>query len=184
MNALPKNAIPGLILAATLTLASSAWAHSGAYVGFAAGQADDQRLNETDRGLKVFGGWQFAPNLAAEVAYVDLGRYALPGGPSGATFDQYGVSAQLVGFVPLGTSGVSLFGKAGVFSWSIERYDNNDYYCCYSNNPDDSGTDLTAGAGVQIDFHRNMGLRAEWERFYDVAGGDVDLITAAFFYRF
>lgn len=179
MNALPKNAIPGLILATTLILSSSAWAHSGGYVGFAAGQADDKLLNETDRGLKVFGGWQFAQNLAAEIAYVDLGSY----GPSGATIDQYGVSAQFVGFIPLGTSGVSLFGKAGVFSWSVERYDNNNY-CCYSDRPDDSGTDLTAGAGVQIDFHRNMGLRAEWERFYDVAGGDVDLITAAFFYRF
>ena len=180
MIAISKHAISlSLILATALTLASGAWAQTGGYIGFAAGQADDKVLNETDRGLKVFGGWRFAPNLAAELAYVDLGSY----GPAGATIDQYGVSAQFVGLVPLGQSGVSLFGKAGVFSWSVERYNNNNYYYS-SNNPDDSGTDLAVGAGLQIDFQGRMGLRAEWERFYDVAGGDVDLISAGFFYRF
>lgn len=178
MIAIPKHAIPvGLILAATLTLSSTVWAQVGGYIGFAAGQADDKVFNETDRGLKVFGGWQFAPNLAAEFAYVDLGSY----GPTGATLDQYGVTAQFVGFIPLGQSGVSLFGKAGVMSWKVEQYDSNYYY---SATAEDSGTDLAVGAGVQIDFHRHMGLRAEWERFYDVAGGDVDLISAGFFYRF
>lgn len=173
----PSNYIvPGLILATALTLSPGAWAQTG-YVGFAAGQADDKLLNDTDTGFKAFGGWQFTPNLAVELAYVDLGTY----GPAGNTFDQYGVSAQFVGLVPLGQSGVSLFGKAGLFAWSIERYDNDDYYY---NEPEDSGTDLAVGAGLQIDFHRNMGLRAEWERFYDVAGSDVDLITAGFFYRF
>ena len=178
MIAIPKHAISvSLFLAATLALSSSAWAHTGGYVGFAAGQADDKLLNETDRGLKVFGGWQFAPNLAAEFAYVDLGSY----GPPGATLDQYGVSAQFVGLLPLGQSGASLFGKAGVFSWSVEQYGSGYYYSTVAEN---SGTDLAVGAGLQIDFHRRMGLRAEWERFYDVAGGDVDLISASFFYRF
>lgn len=177
MIAIPKNVTPvGLILAATLTLSSASWAQTGGYIGFAAGQADDKVLNETDRGLKVFGGWQFAPYLAAEFAYVDLGSY----GPSGATLDQYGVSAQFVGLIPLGQSGATLFGKAGVFSWKVEQY--ADYYYYYG--AEDSGTDLAVGAGLQIDFHRHMGLRAEWERFYDVAGGDVDLISASFLYRF
>ena len=181
MNAIQKYATPlGLMLAAVLALSSSASAQTGGYIGFGAGQADDKVLNETDQGFKIYGGWQFSPYLAVEIAYIDLGSYKVPGNSYGATFDQYGFTAQFVGLLPLGESGVSLFGKAGMNLWSIDRYNNSYYY----SSADDSGTDLAVGAGVQIDFHRHMGLRAEWERFYDVAGGDVDLITASFFYRF
>lgn len=168
-----------VVLAAVLAtaLTGPVLAQGGAYIGFGAGQADDRLLNENDRGFKVFGGWRFMPALAAEFAYVDLGRY----GPSGASYDQYGVSAQFVAHLPLGESGASLFGKAGMFSWTVDRY--GGYSCCFGLT-EDSGTDLAVGAGLQVDFHRHAAFRAEWERFYDVGGGDVDLVTASLIYRF
>ncbi len=165
----------GLALLVTAILAPPAGAETGGYVGFALGQAHDKVLDENDTAFKVFGGYRFTPYLAGELAYVDLGRY---GGP-GTQFDQYGVAAELVGHIPLGQSGVSLFGKAGLFSWSVQLSDRYYYGAA-----EDSGVDPTVGAGLQVDFNRFAGIRAEWERFFDVAGGDVDLITASFFYRF
>lgn len=172
-----RSGVVAAALFVTALAAAPVFAQTGGYVGFSAGQADDKLLDESDRGFKVFGGWRFMPGLAAEFAYVDFGRY----GPAGASFDQYGVSAQFVAHLPLGDSGASLFGKAGAFSWTVDRY--GGYGCCFGLT-EDNGTDLAVGAGLQVDFHRHIGFRAEWERFYDVGGGDMDLITAGLLYRF
>lgn len=169
-------------LLAAAFLPSPAAAQVGGYVGFGTGQADNGLYDKTDRGLKVFGGWQFSPNIAAEIAYVDLGSYGVPGQKA---YDHYGVSAQFVGILPLGASGVSLFGKAGAFYWygyTKGQYDAYGYY--YTQAAKDTGTDLALGAGLQFDFHRHMAVRAEWERFNDVAGGDIKLMSASFLYRF
>ncbi len=165
----------GFALLVAVILSPPAGAETGGYVGFALGQAHDKVLDQNDTAFKVFGGYRFTPYLAGELAYVDLGRYGNPG----TQFDQYGVAAELVGYIPLGQSGASLFGKAGLFSWSVQL---SDRY--YYGSAEDSGVDPTVGAGLQIDFNRFAGIRAEWERFFDVAGGDVDLITVSFFYRF
>jgi OOP family OmpA-OmpF porin len=164
----------GLILLVAVMLSPPAWAQGG-YLGFAVGQAKDRVLHENDTGYKIFGGFRFSPYLAGELAYVDLGSY----GPPGSVLDQYGVAAQLVGHIPLGQSGASLFAKVGLFSWSVQL--NGSYYYSYA---EDNGVDPAVGAGLQIEFNRFMGMRAEWERFLDVAGGDVDLVTAGLFYRF
>jgi OOP family OmpA-OmpF porin len=46
----------------------------------------------------------------------------------------------------------------------------------------DDGTDLTFGAGVQYDVSRNLGLRAQWQR-YDV-DSDADLLSIGLVYQF
>jgi len=170
-----------LLIAAAVVLPTRALAQGGFYVGFGAGQADNRQFDDRDHAYKIFGGYRFTPNFSVELSYIDLGRYPLPGSPTAREYDHYGVAGQLVGQLPLGDSGLSLFGKAGLFSWYgySNRYD---YY--YYDSARDTGTDLAVGAGLQFDFQRHWAVRGEWERFYDVAGGDIDLVSASIYYRF
>lgn len=180
-----RNSLAGMIGAALLAAAGSspADAQTGWYVGFGAGQADNRQFDDKDHGYKLFGGYAFTPNFSVELSYIDLGRYPLPGLPTAREYDHYGVAAQLLGRLPLGDSGLSLFGKAGLFSWYgySNRYD---IYYYYYESARDTGTDLAVGAGLQLDLQRHWAVRAEWERFYDVAGGDINLVSASVFYRF
>jgi len=68
-----------LAAAAALTLSSGAFAQ--AYVGAAAGQSHYNldctgtiTCDRTDTGFKVYGGFKFTPNWAAEVNYFDFGK--------------------------------------------------------------------------------------------------------------
>ena len=42
---------------------------------------------------------------------------------------------------------------------------------------------MTWGLGGQFDFNRNIGLRAEWQR-YKVSDGNVDNLSIGVLYRF
>ncbi len=81
---------------------------------------------------------------------------------------------QGVGIVPIGES-FALFVKAGFFSWSVEAFGITD-----------DGTDGAYGVGGQVHFgkKKNWGARLEWERFADVSGGDVDMISVGVVFRF
>jgi OmpA-OmpF porin, OOP family len=46
----------------------------------------------------------------------------------------------------------------------------------------DDKTELTYGVGVQYDFTRNLGARAQWQR-YDT-DNEVDLLSVGIVYRF
>ncbi len=172
-------AIAAPLLMAVTVLSFPAEAQTAAYVGFGGGQADNEQYADKDGSYKVFGGWRFASNAAVEASYIDLGRY----GSAGQDYDHYGVVAQFVGHLPLGPSGASAFAKAGLFYWYGYSYQYGSYGYYYQSIKD-TGTDLTLGAGLQFDIHRHWAVRAEWERFYDVAGGDITLVSASFLYRF
>lgn len=138
----------------------------GGYLGFSLGSADDDVFNESDTGYKLVAGYAVNQNLGAEIAFVDLGSYI------NGLVDQYGVSFQGVGYIPLG-SNLDLFGKFGLFSWTFDV-----------GFATDDGTDLTYGFGGNLRMGKQLSLRAEWERFTDISGGDVDLLSAGITYHF
>ncbi len=147
-------------------------ADQGGYLGFSLGQADDDVLNETDTAYKLLGGFT-SRNLGIEIAFVDLGSYAAFDpffGP--VVLDQYGLAFEGVGYLPVANN-VDLFGKLGIFAWTVD--------IGYAT---DDGTDLTYGFGGSFRMNDQISLRAEWERFTDVSGGDVDLLSAGFAYHF
>jgi OOP family OmpA-OmpF porin len=83
---------------------------------------------------------------------------------------------ELVGIakMPLGNK-FSVFGKLGFAMWEAEAD-------VLGLTFKDDGTDLTFGAGVQYDVSRNLGLRAQWQR-YDV-DSDADLLSIGLVYQF
>jgi len=142
--------------------------------------------DDSDTALKVFGGYSFNRNWAAELGYADLGKATLtgPGGSDelkASAFDLTGVFTW-----PFSDMGFSVFGRAGLYTGKVEL------------SGVDTGskttTGLTYGLGAGYDFNRNLGLRAEWQRYSkmkarnDATGveddGDVDAMTIGVLYRF
>ena len=134
-------------------------AQEGPYFGASIGSADDDVFNETDTGLKLFGGYNFNSNLGVEVAYVDLGEYR------GGTFEQDGISVEAVGYLPIADN-IDVFGKLGMFSWDVS-----------TPTVSDDGNDLTYGLGLNFQMNSQIGVRAEWQNYEDISGGDVSLIS-------
>lgn len=148
-------------------------AQPGGYLGFSLGSADDEILDESDTGYKLLGGFTANENLGIEIAFVDLGSYPAFDpifGP--VVLDQYGVAFNGVGYLPVGNY-LDLFGKLGLFAWTVDV-----------GFATDDGMDLTYGFGASLRMDSRLSIRAEWERFTDISGGDVDLLSAGIAYHF
>jgi len=162
--------------------------------------------DDNDVGWKIFGGYQWNPNFAIELGWVDLGKasqtltFTSPAiGSLTADFKSSGPFLDVLGIVPIGNN-FSLLGKVGAY---------------YANNSLDysgsgpvatllplvaaAGTPLSedkdefkwkAGLGARYDFTPSVGVRAEWERYFDLdtdhsgGGTDVDLFSLNLIYSF
>ncbi|TNF34291.1 MAG: porin family protein [Gammaproteobacteria bacterium] len=136
------------------------------YFGFSFGSSDDEVLNETESGFKLVLGASLSDNLAVEGAFVDLGtiNYGF------AEISQYGIAGNLIGKIPVGDA-VSLFAKAGLFSWTFE--------VDYGYIAEDTGVDITYGAGLEVKLTDKASLLGEYESF-EVSDGDVSLVSLGF----
>lgn len=127
-------------LAATVLAAIAVPAHAQWYAGGTVGASkasigsgtrdeqlfdlgfDNPRTSVDDKGtaFRVYGGYRFHRNFAAEVGYVDLGRFELRSAVSPAgTFDSRmqirGADLSVLGLLPVGERW-TLFGRAGVLA--------------------------------------------------------------------
>jgi OmpA-OmpF porin, OOP family len=181
--------IVGLAAAAVALPASAQqrFDSSAAYLGLSVGQAKFSDACEgasalgvtcdnKDTAFRIFGGYQFHPNIAVELGYADLGKATAsgPGGTASAeasAFDLVGVLSWPVG------NAFSVYGKLGLYHGEVEGGG-------ALGGSSDSGTDLTYGLGAQFNVGRNVGLRAEWQRYNDVSGSDIDVLSIGVLYRF
>jgi OOP family OmpA-OmpF porin len=135
---------------------------------------------------KVFGGYQLTKYLGAEGALVYLGTADANGTYLGTatTSDVYAGGLELVGTgtLPI-TDKFSALGKLGVLLWGIHSETGTGF------DRDDSGASFAMGAGLQYDITKHVGIRFEWERFWQVGNStigqsDVDMFTIGGLYRF
>jgi OOP family OmpA-OmpF porin len=155
--------------------------------------------DDTDTAWKLFGGYQFTQRGegfatgGVEFGYVDAGEFnaegtaqvtGAPAAPFNAKAEAWALYLALTATVPLADK-FGLFGKVGAVYWDMEStvtgtgpgglatFDN-----------DDDGTSFAVGLGAQFKITDRFGLRAEWERAFDigekdtVGETDVDLFTA------
>lgn len=156
-----KKWLVAMLGSAALTVSAGALAQQttvpGFYIGAEVGQADFG--SEEDTAFKLIGGYQLHRNVAAEIGYgmlVDKGSTEVTS-----------LEAVAVGIFPV-MDRLSVIGKLG--------------FANVDSGSDDS-TDLTYGVGVQYDITRNLGARAQWQR-YDTDPTEVDLLSVGVVYRF
>jgi OOP family OmpA-OmpF porin len=203
------------VLGAALAACGHAFAQDetkGFYAGVSAGQSKFKGACDSDSGVaisnckdtdtawKIFGGYQFTPNLAVELGYNDFGRISgdatLTLGGSGFTgnakIEATAFELTGVGMLPLGHQ-FSLYGKLGLYyaetKASASLTMTTPPFTSASSSQSDNNTDLTYGVGARYDFAKNFAVRAEWQRFSKVGSdqvgkGDIDVLAIGALYRF
>jgi len=197
--------------AAPLAVAQGTGWYGGASVGRSAATIDDGRItgglavqglattglvdDDRDTGYKLFGGYQFTPNLGVEAGYFDLGNFGyrattVPAGTLSGDMRVKGLNLDLVGTLPL-AGRLSAIGRLGVTSvrssdsFSATGAVRMPYA---SASPSERSTNLKAGLGLMYDVTESLAVRAEVERYRlkDAVGnrGDVDLLSVGLIYRF
>jgi OmpA-OmpF porin, OOP family len=122
------------------------------YIGASVGRSEYSDAGN-GTGWKVFGGYRFHPNFAAELSYVDLGNTDIAPGFSAKS---RGGSLDALGILPLGNN-FDVFAKVGVADMKLS----GDF---------SSGSKVGANYGIGATYHfsHTIGVRAEAERFQNV----------------
>ena len=187
-----------LISGALLAAAPVDAADRGFYLGAGAGQMNTEvndvlgsgyKFDESDLGLKLFGGYKFFPWLSVEGAYIDGGSPSIKANYADGSQERLGIEVQslvaaAVFALPIGDS-FELFIKPGMAYWDSKTsysYSSPDF--SYHFNEDDNGAAFFLGAGAGINSG-NFGFRIEYEWFdvapeYDNSSGEfVDKLDAS-----
>lgn len=185
---LASSALAALALTAAMT--ARADVGPGFYVGAGFGTTevsedsiDEFIADDSDNGLKVFGGYSFNEYFAIEASYFDFGE------ASGTIEDPFfgdfdfdagvtGMSASVVGRIPVAEM-FSLFGRIGFASYDVEIEVSLDGE---SGSDSESETDMVYGGGAALSFGA-FEVRAEYE-VLNIEDGDVNMISVSGLYRF
>ena len=167
-------------------------ADTGFYIGGSIGEttADcnataSTSCDDKDTAWKVFGGYQLNRNFAVELGYSDLGEVS-SSGPFSTKVESTVWDLVAVGSIPLGNN-FSLYGKLGAYRADAELSTS------VGVSGDKSTTDLTYGLGARYDFTRNLGVRAEWQRYQGIevpstvltsGDSDVDVFNIGVLWKF
>lgn len=163
-----KKWLAAMVGAAAMTLSAGAMAQqadTGWYAGASFGQSDLDI--DKDTAWKIFGGYQLNRNLSVELGYTNLGEVSEGVGP-------LRVSAEATAWEVIGVykfpvaNQLSLYGLAGIAMTEVDVE-------FLGVSASDDSTELTFGFGAQYDFSRNVGLRAQWQRYG--ADEDIDVIS-------
>jgi OOP family OmpA-OmpF porin len=177
-----KGGLACFAVAASLALPAAAQAQSntlGFYGGLNLGQSQAREFDCTglpsceDRGSawKVFGGYQFHPNVAAEVAYFSLGQFRAGDPAIGEEIIRSSLGEASIVALFHGSDRVSIFGRVGAYYASTKGTFTATSGAQVSAKENNSG--LAFGAGLQFFITRNLALRGEVERFAKVGSGDI-----------
>jgi OOP family OmpA-OmpF porin len=181
----------GLTALAALGLMAATAAQADTQPGFYAGAGigttkvsddsfDGTGIDDSDTGFKIFGGYNFTENWAAEVSYFDFGEASASGGGASASVGVSGLSASAVGRLPVSDM-FSLYGKLGFASYDVDAKFNIPGFG--SGSASDSDSDLIYGVGGALSFGGNFEARLEYEAI-NVSGGDVNMLSVSGLFRF
>ena len=179
-------------LASAMAFAGPALAQdSGWYVGATIGQSKAKDAceglsdcDDKDTAWRILGGYQFNKNFAVELGYTDMGEVSASAAGFNASVEAAVWEVVAVGSWPF-TPNFSAYGKLGMYRGETDFTTNLPGIP----NESESNTDLTFGIGVRWDFTKNLGLRAEYQIYQDVGGGnigedDLDVISVGVIWKF
>lgn len=153
-------------------------ADNGFYLGASLGQSNVEirqglaNVDGDDTGYKLIAGIRPLDWLAVEANYIDFGEVK----DGGAVFANDGLSAFVVGFLPVGP--VDLFAKGG-----LVKSDSTVKLRGVGKLFDSDGTDLAYGVGAQFRL-LSLSLRAEYEVFDVDNVKDLNMLSVGLTYTF
>lgn len=141
--------------------------------------------DDKDTAWKIYGGMEMNEYISMEVGYVDLGtiNYSAPAGSRKTT----GAIIQVVGTYALNPS-FTLMARGGMNILNTEV--NGALAATSVNNSGNTDVVWSAGLGAQYNFNKTVGLRMEWERYFeagdptDTGEADIDLVSAGVVFKF
>ena len=163
------------------------------FIGASAGQSTfdiscpaGSSCDDTDTAYKIYGGLEVNEYISMEVGYADLGETSVTGATTG-TAEVNGMTLAMVGTFAVSPS-ITLIGRGGMNILNLEV--NGPIAGTPTNNEGDTDVAWSLGLGAQYNFTKSVGLRVEYERFFDVGDADttgetdVDLISAGIVFKF
>ena len=125
-----------------------------------AGSLGFSSCDARDRAWKLLGGYEINRNFAAEFAYVDLGelKASTPAGID-TRLMAYAWELSVIGAIPI--NALSLYARLGGYYGRTDLAGASTGYA--------TGSNITYGLGIQYYFTRNLGARAEWQRYSQVS---------------
>ncbi len=117
----------------------------------------------TGNAYKIFGGYDFGNNFAAELSYFNLGKFSYTAGATSGTSKVDGISLDLVSLIPF-TQKFAAYARLGIQNASTH----DTFYGIVP--PGFAGASQKeinghAGLGLRYDFNPQVAVRAEWERY-------------------
>jgi OOP family OmpA-OmpF porin len=178
-------ALNGLVLVGMFASASAlADVQPGFYAGVGVGKAsieiDDAGFDSDDTAFKVFGGYNFNPNFAVELAFIDGGKPDESFGLGSVEVAVDGINLSALGRLPVNET-FSVFGKLGFASYDVEFKGRVGNRVVASD--DMSEEDLSYGIGAAFNLGTSVELRAEYEAI-DVSEGSFSLLAVSGIYKF
>ncbi|WP_433741070.1 outer membrane beta-barrel protein [Pseudomonas putida] len=160
----------GIVTLLSLLSAQAIADDKGLYLGAGVShiETDESRLNDDDNSYKAYAGYRVNSYLAFEGAFVDLGQFK----DKDLDFEGKSVQASAHLGLPIGDR-IRVFGSVGAHAWDADG----------NASDDDTGVDLTYGAGVEVDVFRNIGVRAEYE-ILEVGNINLNQTTASAYFLF
>lgn len=162
------------------------------FIGASAGQSTfdiscpaGSSCDDTDTAYKIYGGLEVNEYISMEVGYADLGETSVTGATTG-TAEVNGMTLAMVGTFAVSPS-ITLIGRGGMNILNLEV---NETTGGVPSNDGDTDVAWSLGLGAQYNFTKSVGLRVEYERFFDVGDADttgetdVDLISAGIVFKF
>lgn len=154
--------------------------YAGGGVGKASIEIDDAGFDSDDTAFKVFGGYNFNPNFAVELAFIDGGKPDENFGFGSVEIAVDGLNLSAVGRLPVNEA-FSVFGKLGFASYDVEVKGRVGNRVVASD--DMSDEDVSYGVGAAFNFGASVELRGEYEAI-DVSDGSFSLLTVSGIYKF
>ena len=196
--------LSGLLAASSFGLSSSLYAQMSTpnfYAGASFGQtkaksacngvvAAGLSCDDSDTAGRIFGGYQFNRNFAAELAYAELGKVNASGViasvPQSGNWKARSWDIMAVGIMPLSEQ-FSLLGKLGVALWRLDSTLTPTGIGAVQQSP--TGTSATYAVGGQYDFTQKVGMRVEWQKYKDVGNdagvkSDIAVFSLGALFRF
>ena len=151
-------------------------------------------VKKTDTAWGLNLGYRLNRNWALEGGYRGLGKFgyntsSAGGGSINGDYKAHAWSFSGLGFLPLGASAWSLYGKLGVARTNVDRDVNSQTAGIAAVNASANRTGLLAGLGVNYDFASNWYGRLGWDHYDRVGDGNtgrtsIDVIGAGIGVRF